>query len=128
MTEKNTTRIDKWLWAVRIFKTRRLANEACSGGRVKIGGAAVKPSRSLKSGEIVQVRIGAVKNEYRVIKLAEKRMNAKLIPEFMEDITPVEETDKLTISKSIPVQTRKRGEGRPTKRERRKLDKLREKF
>jgi ribosome-associated heat shock protein Hsp15 len=128
MTEKNTTRIDKWLWAVRIFKTRTLANEACSGGRVKIGGKAIKPSRNLASGEIIQVRKGAVKYEFKVLKLAEKRMNAKLVPEFMEDITPVEEAEKLTISKSLPVQTRKRGEGRPTKRERRKLDKLREKF
>ena len=128
MIEKHTTRIDKWLWAVRVYKTRSLANEACSCGRVKIGGVVIKPSRNLVSGEIIQVRKGAVKYEYKVLKLAEKRMNAKLIPKFMEDITSAEESGKLTIAKSLHIQTRKRGEGRPTKRERRKLDKFREKF
>ena len=128
MIEKNSTRIDKWLWAVRIIKTRSLANEACSRGRVKIEGASVKPSRILKIGDIIQIRKGAVKYEFKVLKLAEKRMNSKLVPEFMEDITPHEEKGKLAISKTLSFQTLRRGEGRPTKRERRKLDKFRDKF
>ena len=128
MAEKNTTRIDKWLWALRIFKTRSLANEACAGGKVKMEGKAVKPSRMIKVGDIIQVRKDIIKHEYKMLQIAEKRVNAKLVPDFLIDLTPKEELDKLKVEKTIPVQTRKRGEGRPTKRERREIDKFREKF
>ena len=128
MAEKHNTRIDKWLWAVRIFKTRALASEACTGGKVKIDGTAVKASRNIKKNDIVQVRKGIIKYVYKVRKIAEKRMGAKLISEFLEDTTPEEELAKLKSAKKQPIQTREKGQGRPTKRERRKIDQLREKF
>ena len=128
MAEKHTTRIDKWLWAVRIFNTRALASEACSGGKVKIDGTAVKASRNIKKNDIVQVRKGVVKYLYKVRKNAEKRMGAKLVPDFLEDITPKEELTKLESAQKQPIQTREKGQGRPTKRERRMMDKLKQKF
>ena len=128
MAEKHTTRIDKWLWAVRIFKTRALASKACAGGKVKIDGTAVKASRNIKINDIVQVRKGVVKYLYKVRKYAEKRMAAKLVLNFLEDITPEEELAKLKSTQKQPIQTREKGQGRPTKRERRNMDKFREKF
>ena len=128
MAEKHTTRIDKWLWAVRIFKTRSLASDACAGGKVKIDGTAVKASRNIVQNDIVQVRKGVVKYLYKVRKIAEKRMGAKLVPEFLEDITPKEELVKLQSAQKQPLQTREKGQGRPTKRERRMMDKLKQKF
>ena len=128
MAEKHTTRIDKWLWAVRIFNTRTLASEACAGGKVKIDGIAVKASRNIKKNDIVQVRKGVVKYLYKVRQIAEKRMGAKLVPEFLEDITPEEELAKMESAQTQPTQNREKGQGRPTKRERRKIDQLREKF
>ena len=128
MAEKHTTRIDKWLWAVRIFKTRALASEACAGGKIKIDGTAVKGSRNIKKNDIVQVRKGVVKYLYKVRQIAEKRMGAQLVPEFLEDITPKEELTKLESAQKQPIQTREKGQGRPTKRERRMMDKLKQKF
>ena len=128
MAEKHTTRIDKWLWAVRIFKTRALASEACAGGKIKIDGTAVKASRNIKAGDIIQIRKDVIKYIYRVKTTAEKRMGAKLVPEFLEDITPQEELAKLKTAQKQPIQTREKGQGRPTKRERRMMDKLKQKF
>ena len=128
MAEKNTTRIDKWLWAVRIFKTRALATEACAGGKVKINDTAVKASRKIITGDLIQVRKGVVKHLYCVLKIAEKRMGAKLVPNFLDDITPEEELAKLKSSQKQSIQIREKGQGRPTKRERRMMDQLREKF
>lgn len=128
MAEKHTTRIDKWLWAVRIFKTRALASEACAGGKIKIDGTAVKASRNIKASDIIQIRKGVIKYIYRVKKTAEKRMGAKLVPDFLEDVTPKEELAKLKSAQKQPIQTREKGLGRPTKRERRNMDKFREKF
>jgi len=128
MAEKHTTRIDKWLWAVRIFKTRALANKACAGGKVKIDSIAVKASRKIQIGNIVQVRKGVVKYMYKVCQISEKRIGAKLVPDFLEDITPEEELAKLKTSQKQPIQTREKGQGRPTKRERRMMDKLKQKF
>ena len=128
MAEKHTTRIDKWLWAVRIFKTRALASKACTGGKVKIEGTAVKASRNIKTGDIIQIRKGVIKYIYRVKKTAEKRMGAKLVPDFLEDITPEEELVKLESSHKQPIQTREKGQGRPTKKERRVMDKVRDKY
>ncbi len=128
MAEKHNTRIDKWLWAVRIFKTRAIATESCAGGKVKIDGSAVKASRKIQSGDVIQVRKGLVKHLYRVLKIAEKRMSAKLILDFVEDLTPDDEKAKLKSSHKQPLQTREKGQGRPTKKERRVMDELREKF
>ena len=128
MAEKHNTRIDKWLWAVRIFKTRAMATEACSGGKVKINETAVKASRKIITGDLIQVRKGVVKHLYCVLKIAEKRMGAKLVLNFLDDITPEEELAKLKSSQKQSIQTRETGQGRPTKRERRNMDKYREKF
>ena len=128
MAEKHTTRIDKWLWVVRIFKTRALASKACAKGKVKIDGTAVKASRNIKKNDIVQVQKGVVKYLYKVRKNAEKRMGAQLVPEFLEDITPKEELAKLQSAQKQPIQTREKGMGRPTKRERRMMDKLKQKI
>jgi len=128
MAEKHNTRIDKWLWAVRIFKTRAQATEACAGGKVKIDSTAVKASRKIKPGETLLVRKGVIKYMYKVIKIAEKRMGAKLIIDFVEDLTSDDERAKLKSSHKQPLQTREKGQGRPTKRERRNMDKFREKF
>ena len=128
MVEKHNTRIDKWLWAVRIFKTRAIATEACSGGKVKIDGTTVKASRKIQAGDVIQVRKGVIKFMYKVLKIAEKRMGAKLVPDFLEDITPEEELAKMESAQTQPTQNREKGQGRPTKRERRKIDQLREKF
>ena len=128
MAEKNTTRIDKWLWAVRIYKTRSIATESCAGGKVKIDGNKIKASRMVRKGDIIQVRKRVIKYEYKVLKIAEKRMGAKLVPDFLEDITPEEELDKLESAHKQPLQTREKGQGRPTKKERRVMDKVRDKY
>lgn len=128
MVEKHNTRIDKWLWTVRIFKTRAHATEACAGGRVKIDGTAVKASRKIQPGEILLVRKGVIKYMYKVLKIADKRMGAKLIIDFVEDLTPDDERTKLKSSYKQPLQTREQGQGRPTKKERRIMDKIREKY
>ena len=128
MAEKHNTRIDKWLWAVRIFKTRAQATEACAGGKVKIDGIAVKASRKIKPGETLLVRKGVIKYMYKVLKIAEKRMGAKLIIDFVEDLTSDDERAKLKSSHKQPLQTREKGQGRPTKKERRIMDEIREKY
>ena len=128
MVEKHTTRIDKWLWAVRIFKTRSLATLACTGGKVKIEGNTVKSSRMILPGDIIQVRKGVVKYEYKVIKIAEKRMGAKIVLDFIQNLTSEEELAKLKTAKVMPTQKWENGKGRPTKKERRMMDKLRGKY
>ena len=128
MAEKHNTRIDKWLWAVRIFKNRAQATEACAGGKVKIDGTAVKASRKIKPGETLLVRKGVIKYMYKVLKIAEKRMGAKLIIDFVEDLTSDDERAKLRSSHKQPLQTREKGQGRPTKKERRIMDEIREKY
>ena len=128
MAEKNTTRIDKWLWVVRIYKTRSIATQTCAGGKVKIDGNTVKASRMVRKGDIIQVRKRVIKYEYKVLKIAEKRMGAKLVTDFLENITPEEELAKLQSAQKQPIQTREKGQGRPTKRERRMMDKLKQKF
>ena len=128
MVEKHTTRIDKWLWAVRIFKTRSLATLACTGGKVKIKGHTVKSSRMILTGDIIQVRKGVVKYEYKVIKIAEKRMGAKIVLDFIQNLTSEKELAKLKTAKVMPTQKWENGKGRPTKKERRMMDKLRGKY
>ncbi len=115
-------RVDKWLWAVRVFKTRSIATDAVRKGRVMIDDLPVKPSRVLKVGDVVQVRKSPITYRYRVLKLAEKRMGAKLVSDYMEDITPQTELEILEVQKNMGWFQRERGTGRPTKKERRDLD------
>jgi len=115
-------RVDKWLWAVRVFKTRSQATEACRKGHVSIDNLPVKPSRILHPGEIVQVRKPPLVRSFKVLELAEKRMSAKLAINFMEDVTPPEELEIQEMQKSMRWISRDKGTGRPTKKERRDLD------
>ncbi len=119
-----SVRVDKWLWAVRVFKTRSLASEACRKGHVTIGGLPVKPSRAVNLNDIVKVRKTPVARTYKVLGLSGKRMSAKLVPDFVEDITPKEELEIMEIQKNMMWHSRDKGAGRPTKKERRDIDKL----
>lgn len=119
---ENLVRVDKWLWAVRVFKTRSIATEACKKGRVTISDIAVKPSRVVKVGDVIKVRKPPVTYSYQVLGLAEKRMGAALVEGYMKDITPKEELDLLDTQKNMGWFNRERGTGRPTKKERRDLD------
>lgn len=116
-------RIDKYLWSIRVYKTRALATEECKKGRVSINDMSVKPSRSVKAGEIISVRKMPVVYSYRVIEPIQKRVGAKLVAQYAEDITPQEELDKLNQQDDF-FYKRERGTGRPTKKERRDLDRL----
>lgn len=113
----NEVRIDKWLWAMRIFKTRTIATEACKKGRVLMGGVAVKPSRTIKVGDTISVRKPPVTYSFLVKALAQNRLGAKLVPEYMENITPKSELDLLDVVRISGFIDRRKGLGRPTKRE-----------
>ncbi|MBR1732961.1 MAG: RNA-binding S4 domain-containing protein [Alloprevotella sp.] len=115
-------RIDKWLWAARIYKTRTLAAEACKNNRVQINGAAAKPSRMLKEGDEVSVRKPPVTYTFRVLQAIEKRVGARLLPEILENITSPEQYEVLEMARISGFVDRARGTGRPTKKERRALD------
>ncbi len=117
-------RIDKFIWAVRLFKTRSLAAEECGKGRVTINGATVKPARMVRVGDTVAVTKPPVTYSYKVLQLSEKRMGAKLVPDFIKDITSDEQKEVLEMHKLSYSLGRKKGTGRPTKRERREIDKL----
>jgi ribosome-associated heat shock protein Hsp15 len=119
---KNEVRIDKWLWAVRLFKTRSIAIEACKKGRITIRSVTVKPSRMIKAGDIIEVRRPPVTYSFEVLALSENRMGAKLVPEFMRDVTPPLQLEILEISKMSGFVDRARGTGRPTKKDRRELE------
>lgn len=115
-------RIDKWLWASRIYKTRTLAADACKNGRVTINGAQAKPSRTVKPGDEVSVKKSPVTYTFRVKQPIEKRVGAKLVPDILENITPPEQYEILELSRISGFVDRQRGTGRPTKKERRALD------
>jgi ribosome-associated heat shock protein Hsp15 len=117
-------RIDKWLWSVRVYATRSLATEECKKGRVTIGGIAVKPSRTVKVGETILVRKNPVTYTYRVVELLGKRVGAKLVPDYMQDLTPAEELKKLEDNQGGALFTRDRGAGRPTKKDRREIGRV----
>ncbi|MDY9918061.1 heat shock protein Hsp15 [Porphyromonadaceae bacterium NLAE-zl-C104] len=121
-------RIDKWLWAVRIFKTRTAASEACKKGRVMIGNVAVKPSRNIRAGEIIEVRKSPVTFSFKVLALADKRMGAAKVPEFMENVTPPDQYELLELNRISGFVDRQRGTGRPTKKERRDLEQFTDSF
>ncbi len=118
----NEARIDKWLWAARIFKTRTLAAAACKKGQVSIGGTQLKPSRNIKVGDIVDVRKPPITYSFRILQAIEHRVGAKLIPEVLENVTSPEQYELLEMSKISGFIDRARGTGRPTKKERRALD------
>lgn len=115
-------RLDKWLWAVRIYKTRTLAADACKNGRVTINGAQAKPSRTVKTGDEVGVRKSPVTYTFRVLQAIEKRVGAKVLPDIIENITPPEQYELLEMSKISGFVDRARGTGRPTKKDRRAID------
>ena len=116
-----TVRIDKWLWAVRVFKTRTIAAEACKKGRVYVDNNSVKPARMVKIGDVVQVKKPPVTYSFKVIDISQKRMGAKLVPNFMENVTPPEEYEILEMNKISGFVDRQRGTGRPTKKDRRDM-------
>lgn len=122
MKATDTARIDKWLWAARIFKTRTLAAEACKMGRVTVGGVAVKPSHVIKTGETVSVRKPPVTYSFRVLQCIEMRVGAKLLPEVYENVTDASQYELLEMARISGFVDRARGTGRPTKKERRSLD------
>ena len=117
-------RIDKFLWSVRIFKTRTVASEACKSGRVTMSGQFVKSSRDVKEGDIMEVKKNPIWRKYKVKKLLKNRVGAKLVDEHVEDLTPKEELEKLEMIRKSGVLSRPRGYGRPTKKDRRDIEKL----
>ncbi len=124
----NEVRIDKWMWAVRIFKTRTVASDACKKGRVLIDNVSVKPSRMIRTGDVIQVRKPPVTFSFKVLALSDKRMGAKLVPQFMENVTPPEQYEILELNKISGFVDRQRGTGRPTKKERRDLEQFTDTF
>ncbi|MDR0541554.1 MAG: RNA-binding S4 domain-containing protein [Dysgonamonadaceae bacterium] len=115
-------RIDKWLWATRIFKTRTIALEACKKNRITVNDAPAKPSRIIKIGDIISVRKPPVTYSFKVLGLTSNRIGAKLVPEYLENITPPEQYEILNLQKISGFVDRAKGTGRPTKKERRDLD------
>ena len=119
---EEVARIDKWLWAARIFKTRSIAADACKNGRVTIGGINVKPSHMVKVGETVDVRKPPITYSFRILKTIEQRVGAKLLPEIYENVTAPDQYELLEMNRISGFIDRARGTGRPTKKERRAMD------
>ncbi|AFJ08792.1 RNA-binding S4 domain-containing protein [Prevotella intermedia] len=115
-------RIDKWLWAARIFKTRSIAADACKNGRVTIKGINVKPSHTIKAGEVVSVKKPPITYSFEVLQTIEKRVGAKLVPEVYKNVTDAKQYELLEMSRISGFVDRARGTGRPTKKDRRQLD------
>lgn len=115
-------RIDKWMWATRIFKTRTIAAEACKKGRVTIGGSQIKASRMIRPGDVVQVKKSPIIYSFKVLQPIEKRVGAKLVSEYMENVTTPDQYEILEMSKISGFVDRARGTGRPTKKDRRTLE------
>ncbi|MBQ1779933.1 MAG: RNA-binding S4 domain-containing protein [Bacteroidales bacterium] len=124
--EKLNVRIDKWLWMVRLFKTRSIATEACNAGKVKLNGENVKPSRDVRVGEVYEVHIGSLHKTVEVVGAPKSRVGAPLVPDYCTDLTPQSEYDRMKTLKT--QEFRPHGLGRPTKRERRQLDFIKENY
>lgn len=122
MSELQPVRIDKFLWSVRLFKTRSIAAEACKKGHVQIDKAPVKPSRMIRVGEVISIKESPIYKQYEVLNLSERRMSAKLTEGFIREITPEEDLEILRLTKLANSMNRPRGLGRPTKKDRRDLD------
>jgi ribosome-associated heat shock protein Hsp15 len=115
-------RIDKWLWATRVFKTRSIASEACAKGRIMLKGMTAKSSKMIRVGDVVQIRKPPITYSFEVLALTDKRMGAKLVPNFVKDVTPADQYEILELNKLSGFVDRARGMGRPTKKDRRVLD------
>lgn len=119
-------RIDKWLWAMRVFKTRTIATDACKKGRVTMGGNAVKPSRTIKPGDTIDVRKPPMTYTFRVKALSNNRLGARLVPDYLENLTPQSQYDLLEMTRISGFVDRQKGLGRPTKRDSRELSRFKE--
>jgi ribosome-associated heat shock protein Hsp15 len=115
-------RIDKWMWATRIFKTRTIATEACKKNRISVNGVQVKASRMIKVGDIIQVRKPPIVYSFKVLALTERRMGAKLVPEYLKNVTPPDQYEILEMNRISGFVDRSKGLGRPTKKDRRDMD------
>ena len=115
-------RIDKWLWAVRVFKTRSMATDACKMNRVSINGQLTKPSRLVKEGDVISVRKPPIEYSFKVLRVLNNRVGAKLVPEYMENVTPKEQYDILELQQLSRFVDRAKGLGRPTKKDRRDME------
>ena len=124
--EENIVRMDKWLWAARLFKTRSLAADAIKGGKVKVDGNPVKPSREVKEGDIIQVQIEQLHKVVQVKTVIKNRVSAKQVPEVYNDLTPKEEYERIEFMHAYKAEWRDRGAGRPTKKERRMIEKMKD--
>ncbi len=125
LSPMNKVRIDKWLWSVRIFKSRTIATDACKGGKVKVAGETVKASHQISIGDIIAVKKDGFQFEFKVIQLIEKRVGAPIAATCFEDVTPPEEKNKYAawfLNAQPTTEKRERGTGRPTKKERREID------
>ncbi|MCU4163364.1 RNA-binding S4 domain-containing protein [Carboxylicivirga caseinilyticus] len=122
--ESAGVRIDKFLWAVRLYKTRSLAAEACKKGKVSINKQSVKSSRIIKAGDLIDIRVAPITRTYKVLDISEKRMGAKLTPGFIEDVTTPDQLEMLELAKLASSAQRDRGLGRPTKKDRRDIERL----
>lgn len=123
---KSEVRVDKWLWAMRVFKTRTIATDACKKGRVSIGGTSVKPSRTIKVGDVIDVKKPPITYTFRVLALTENRLGAKLVPDYLENITPQSQYDLLEMTRISGFVDRQKGLGRPTKRDAREMAQFKE--
>ena len=117
-------RLDKWLWAVRLFKTRGLATEACAAGHVRVNGQRAKPGRTVHPGEIIEAQVGEIRRTVKVLSALARRVGAKALAPYVEDLTPAEELSKPRDASIEPLFHRPKGTGRPTKRERRLLERV----
>lgn len=124
MSDVQGTRFDKYLWTVRLFKTRSLATDACRNGRVLLNGSTIKPSRIAAAGDLFTLRRPPATFSFRIIAIAPSRVSASLVSQYLEDQTPESERSKLDVRITPPTGYRQRGTGRPTKKERRDLDRL----
>ena len=120
----DSTRLDKYLWSIRVFKTRSEATDACRGGKVTVGGQDAKPSREVKAGDMIQGRKGPVLYTYKVLQPIDRRQGAALVAQYAENLTPESELGKLHAPHESFFVVRDRGAGRPTKKERRQMDTL----
>ena len=126
MAEEEPIRIDKWLWAARLFKTRSLAADAIKGGKVKVDDNPVKPSREVKEGDIIQVQVGQLHKVVEVKTVVKNRVSPKQVPEVYNDLTPKEEYERIEFMNAYKAEWRDRGAGRPTKKERRMIERLKD--
>ena len=125
-TEENIVRMDKWLWAARLFKTRSLAADAIKGGKVKVDGNPIKPSREVKEGDVIQVQIKQLHKVVEVKTVIKNRVSAKQVPEVYNDLTPKEEYERIEFMHAYKAEWRDRGAGRPTKKERRMIERMKD--